>query len=270
MSLSHSRSRDPSTHEPPLQHLAPVFAELADSLSDLAGNLRELDKSNDHLDGFNTAFASYLYGLRITAYTADFNEKLIPSAFSSFQAPALDSFKQAEERRPPSPQPHPDYSSPPQSPHTNHDQQDDTFITNASQHSFVDQNPAKISGRGGRGGATSTKGSTRGGARVGGGRTMTKKQREEMNAFADLLIQSLPLKYREQQPLRGETEKVIHALREYPNGLSMVEAQRTTGVATHRVNDAMTALVRVKFVVKVHQQGATVFRLDPSKFPSAE
>ncbi|SGY19440.1 BQ5605_C014g07648 [Microbotryum silenes-dioicae] len=259
MSLSHSRSRDPSTHEPPLQHLAPVFAELADSLSDLTGNLRELDKSNDHLDGFNTAFASYLYGLRITAYTADFNE-----------APALDSFKQAEERRPPSPQPHQDYSSPPQSPHTNHDQQDDTFITNASQHSFVNQNPVKISGRGGRGGATLTRGTTRGGARVGGRRAMTKKQREEMNAFADHLIQSLPLKYREQQPLRAETEKVIHALREHPNGLSMVDAQRTTGVANHRVNDAMTALVRVKFVVKVHQQGATVFRLDPSKFSPAE
>ncbi|SCV73965.1 BQ2448_6395 [Microbotryum intermedium] len=311
LSLSHSRSRDPSTHEPPLQHLSQVFAELADSLSDLAGNLSELDKSNDHLDGFNHAFASYLYGLRITAYTADFNEvrrndqRGVTSLFSDrsspslVQAPTRVNFDLAVMRRPASPPSHFDYPghphSPTQSPHRTHDQ-DDTFMANASQHSFVDQAAAKTSTQGGRGGSTSTRGNTRGGAKL-GGRTMTKKQREEMNAFAGLLIQSLPLKYREQQPLRGETEKVIHALRQHADGLSMVEMQKTTGVATHRVNDALTALVRVKSVLKVqHQvsepgeglslrsarrgtdeacnfhvgQGTTVFRLDPSKFPPPE
>jgi hypothetical protein len=38
-------------------------------------------------------------------------------------------------------------------------------------------------------------------------------------AFADSVIQSLPIKFREEQPLRGETEKVIATLREHPQGL---------------------------------------------------
>ena len=74
LSLSHSRSRPPTSAEPPLDHLGHIFAELADAMSDLAGNLEQLDGVNKGLDGFNEAFAGYLYGLRMNTYTADFDE----------------------------------------------------------------------------------------------------------------------------------------------------------------------------------------------------
>lgn len=74
LSLSHSRSRAPNASEPPLQHLSQLFAELADSVSDLTTKFEDLALVNDQLDGFNHAFASYLYGLRVNTYTADFHE----------------------------------------------------------------------------------------------------------------------------------------------------------------------------------------------------
>lgn len=79
LSLSHSRSRAPTSTEPPLQHLSQLFAELADSVTDLTQKFQDLAAINTDLDAFNHAFASYLYGLRINAYTADFEEVRVMS-----------------------------------------------------------------------------------------------------------------------------------------------------------------------------------------------
>lgn len=38
-------------------------------------------------------------------------------------------------------------------------------------------------------------------------------------AFTDSIISTLPIKFREEQPQRSETEKVIHVLRAHPAGL---------------------------------------------------
>lgn len=71
-SLSRSQSHAPSTQ--PLAHLAPLFAEFADAASDLAGNLQGLEALQQKLEGFNEAFAGYLYGIRMNAYAVDFPE----------------------------------------------------------------------------------------------------------------------------------------------------------------------------------------------------
>lgn len=74
LSLSHSLSRGSTSAEPPLAHLAPVFAELADAVSDLTANCEQLQRVNERLDGFNEAFAAWLFGLRANGYTVDFLE----------------------------------------------------------------------------------------------------------------------------------------------------------------------------------------------------
>lgn len=85
LSLSHSRSRSRSSAGPggsadeePLAHLGPLFAELADSIADLVGKFEELQDVNQALGGWNEAFAGYLYGLRVTTYTAEFLEASRP------------------------------------------------------------------------------------------------------------------------------------------------------------------------------------------------
>lgn len=74
LSLSHSRSRGPTSSELPLQHLSLLFEELSDAFADLAGNFEGLNEVNGRLDEFNEAFGGYLYGLRVNCYTADFDQ----------------------------------------------------------------------------------------------------------------------------------------------------------------------------------------------------
>jgi DASH complex subunit DAM1 len=77
LSLSHSRARDSSSTEPPLQHLGHVFAEVADAFADLSASFEALNDINNGLDGFNEAFGGYLYGLRINSYCCDFENVII-------------------------------------------------------------------------------------------------------------------------------------------------------------------------------------------------
>ncbi|KAL8287383.1 hypothetical protein RQP46_003835 [Phenoliferia psychrophenolica] len=165
LSLSHSRSRGATSTEPPLDHLGTIFAELADSLSDLAGNFEQLDRAHATLDGFNEAFGAYLYSLRINAYTVDF-----------------------------------------------------------------DEGPTE--------------------------------------AFSDSIIKLLPISFREEQPQRSTTEKVIEILRASPAGFNMDDLkQRAPDVPQHRLNESLTALVRAKIVLKVLARGVTTYRYDPKKYP---
>ncbi|KAM0790045.1 hypothetical protein ACM66B_005373 [Microbotryomycetes sp. NB124-2] len=259
LSLSHSRSRAAqTTHEPPLQHLSQLFAELADSVSDLTVKLEDLACINNDLDGFNQAFASYLYGLRINAYTADFLE-----------APTKLNFELAAQRQPTSPQFVPlqqqddtqndNDSSPPGSPSASiaHN------MTMDSEHSFA---PAIMSTRGGGNVGAAARGRGRGrGGKIGGGTVMTKKKKEELAAFSDSIIQLMPIKFREDPERRAEVDKVINVLRKNPVGLCMSDFGNEIRVPTHRINDSLTALVRAKVVLKIFSGGVTTYRFDPTK-----
>ncbi|KAK4051685.1 DASH complex subunit dam1 [Microbotryomycetes sp. JL221] len=262
LSLSHSRSRTQTgsgaLHEPPLQHLSQLFAELADSVSDLTVKLEDLSLINNDLDGFNQAFASYLYGLRINAYTADFLE-----------APTKLNFDLAARRQPPmSPEAatsHQDSidvnSSPPGSPSTSMMHHN---MTMDSEHSFKQdaQMTTSSSARGGSTGVGRGRGRGRGG-KV--GTAMTKKKREELAAFSDSIIQLMPIKFREDPERRAEVDKVIAVLRNHPGGLCMSDFGNEIKVPSHRVNDSLTALVRAKIVLKVFAGGLTTYRFDPLK-----
>jgi len=83
LSLSHSQSHQPSSSsESALSHLSPLFAELADSISDLCANSEGLSQLTGNLTRFNEGFASYLYGVRINSYTFDFNNVNTPPFLS--------------------------------------------------------------------------------------------------------------------------------------------------------------------------------------------
>lgn len=55
-----------------ISHLAPVFAELSEAMEDLSNNFAALDEVSDYLADFNEGFASFMYGLRMNAYTCAF------------------------------------------------------------------------------------------------------------------------------------------------------------------------------------------------------
>ncbi|KAK4051037.1 DASH complex subunit dam1 [Microbotryomycetes sp. JL201] len=251
LSLSHSRSRaTQSTHEPPLQHLSQLFAELADSMSDLTVKLEDLAQINNDLDGFNQAFASYLYGLRINAYTADFLEASRHSLRSL---------------QPPSPQFAPVHddmhhqnqdSSPPGSPSASMAPN----MTMDSEHSFA---PAMLpTSRGGGNVGARGRGRGRGGK---AGTVMTKKMKDELAAFSDSIVQLMPIKFREDPERRAEVEKVVSVLRRNPGGLCMSDFGNEVRLPTHRINDSLTALVRAKVVLKIFAGGITTYRFDPTR-----
>lgn len=70
--LSASRSREVEDGAEPLEHLFHVFAELSEGFEDLAVNFEALNAVCESLDSFNEGFASFLYGLRVNAYTTEF------------------------------------------------------------------------------------------------------------------------------------------------------------------------------------------------------
>jgi len=71
--MSASRGAEHS-NGPALAVLAPAFAELADSVEDLAVNMEGMDAVCQSLADFNEAFAGFLLGLRMNAYTSDFHQ----------------------------------------------------------------------------------------------------------------------------------------------------------------------------------------------------
>lgn len=77
-------SQTPSSF--PLETLEPAFAELSDSLADLEANMLHLQILHESIARFNENFASFLYGLNMSAFCVDFPE-----------APGTESFKRAKE-----------------------------------------------------------------------------------------------------------------------------------------------------------------------------
>ncbi|GAA5920920.1 hypothetical protein JCM1841_003621 [Sporobolomyces salmonicolor] len=277
LSLSHSASRAPSSLEPPLAHLSSVFAELADAVSDLTANVEALDRVNDRLDGFNEAFAAWLLGLRANTYTLDFFEAPTKLNFDLHaERQNLRAAREQAEREAAVLAAQRDLS-PPSSPSGPGGDRtammaDLTFVTNDDD-SFTQRPPPRgDEGRGarGRGGATA-RGRGRGGKTVAGAGGMTKRRKEEMAAFADPVLPLLPITLRENRRL--ECEKVLWALKEHRNGISLGDLTKHLATAQQpvpqvRINEVLLALVRAKVASKVLVKGVNVYRLDPDKFVS--
>ena len=70
----------------PLETLEPAFAELSDSLADLEANMLHLQILHESIARFNENFASFLYGMNMSAFCVDFPE-----------APGAESFKRSRE-----------------------------------------------------------------------------------------------------------------------------------------------------------------------------
>lgn len=90
---------DLASVELPLVHLAPILAELADSVSDLTSNLDALELVHARLEGFNDALAAYLLGLRANGYTVDFQEAPTRLNFEMSAQARHDRFLKEEEDR---------------------------------------------------------------------------------------------------------------------------------------------------------------------------
>ncbi|GAA6016384.1 hypothetical protein JCM10207_003846 [Rhodosporidiobolus poonsookiae] len=267
----------------PLAHLAPLFAELADAVADLAHNADQLDRLADKVRESNEAFAAWLLGLRANGYTVDFldaparvnfdlHEERIADRERASSAAFLASHQQQ--------QAHDSDASPPASPSRAHQHahahahaaSETTFVTN-DEPSFVDggEEPPR-SGSAARGGRGAARGGAaargRGGKAVGG--PVTKRRKEEMAAFADPILPLLPISLRENR--RMECERVLWALKERAGGAAMADLTAAlssgpahTAVPQVRINEVLLALVRAKVVVKALVKGVAQYRLDPSR-----
>ncbi|TKA56685.1 hypothetical protein B0A53_01880 [Rhodotorula sp. CCFEE 5036] len=284
--------------EAPLVHLAPILAELADSVSDLTSNLDQLELVHARLDGFNDALAAWLLGLRANGYTVDFVEAPTRINFElsrqreheravkeeEERVKALLSVEVARQHNVGSSEDDEDDGA-----RNRYGAGDNTFVSSGggggadasfvSNQGFNDSVPATRGGRG-RGGSAGIRGGRgaaggRGGARggamaAGGGAAAARKRKEEMATFADPILPLLPIDIREKR--RAETEKVLWALRERPYGTTMQDlvASLASGgpsqtVPQVRINECLLALARAKVVVKAVVKGATTYRLDPNK-----
>ncbi|GJN92715.1 hypothetical protein Rhopal_005750-T1 [Rhodotorula paludigena] len=288
LSLSHSASRTPSSAEPPLAHLAPVFAELADAVSDLTANCEHVDRVHSRLERTNDAFAAWLLGLRANGYTVDFleaptklNFDLAHESYLERQHALAEQQQQQQQAAFLAAQQQQHHlgagddtllaaSSPPRSPSHG----ETTFVTN-DEESFIAPSGAGARARG-RGGSATGIARGRGGASVSarGGKVggLTKRRKDEMAAFADPIMPLLPIALRENR--RPECERVLWALRERPSGVVMADltaalgSSGPTSVPQVRINEILLALVRAKIAIKQLSKGVTTYRLDPNKYPS--
>ncbi|KAK2744042.1 DASH complex subunit dam1 [Myotisia sp. PD_48] len=74
-----------SASRPAISALEPQLAELADSMADLEANFIHLQLMHESLSRFNESFASFLYGLNMNAFCADFPESPMPESFRRFK-----------------------------------------------------------------------------------------------------------------------------------------------------------------------------------------
>ncbi|KAK9896433.1 hypothetical protein P389DRAFT_180216 [Cystobasidium minutum MCA 4210] len=263
VALSASRTREADLYGPTLGHLAPAFAELAETIEDLAVNLEALDAINQSLDDFNESFAGLLLGLRANAYTSEFPEAPTLRNFTLDKERQARLAKQAEEEEEQA-------EAARQAEETRREQEeemerqsnahpDDTFVTQAGG------NEGPPPPRGG----TTARGRGRGRAVAsGGGKTAAHKQKDQLIKFAQPIISTMPIDFREKQPQRNDAETVIGALRTHPDGLHMQELVKMYPlIPQHRINDCLLALVRAKHAIKVTSKGL-LYRLDPMKYPA--
>lgn len=185
-----------------MAHLSPVFDELADSFDALAENMAALNMVASSLDDFNESFAAFLYGLRVNAYTTDFPEA--PNKIN-FEIDARRRRKQAAEQS----------ALDQDNDAATEDHEDDDLKD--IQHSSRSASVASFS-TSGRGGTTS-RGRGRGGIGRAGKPMTAARRRERLVQWASTVIDTLEIKYREEQPFRSEMEAVLIVLRTNADGL---------------------------------------------------
>ncbi|CAD6565486.1 MAG: hypothetical protein CYPHOPRED_005661 [Cyphobasidiales sp. Tagirdzhanova-0007] len=205
--LSASRSRE-ADDGPALAHLAGVYAELSEAIEDLAVNFEALDAINEDLGQFNEGLACLLYGLRMNAYTSNIIDA--PTALT-FQLAAGRARQAAEEEN--AERLNATHSPSPSSP---------TPSSSACQHpdaTFMTINEDNVNGvlhMTAEGKGRSRIAST---GRSGASKTPAQRKKEALIKFAQPIVATLPIQYREQQPQRADVETVIGGLRQHPDGM---------------------------------------------------
>ncbi|GAA98515.1 uncharacterized protein L969DRAFT_18175 [Mixia osmundae IAM 14324] len=230
--LSASRS---GANGAPLAHLESVFGELRDAMEDYSSHMASLCEINNGLDRFNQAFAGYLYGLKMNAYTTEYSEA--PAKISYELAAQRHASQQQAQQQPTAAQQPPPKEEPPS-----------TTVTATT--SAPAQRGRVTSGTRGRGGAPSS------------GRNAAAAEKKALAAFAGTILDTLPIKYREQEPHRSEMQSVIILLKRKPEGMSVAEITASDPkIASHRANQCLLALVAAKHATKSTNGGLT-YRLN--------
>ncbi|KAG0147829.1 hypothetical protein CROQUDRAFT_132278 [Cronartium quercuum f. sp. fusiforme G11] len=236
-----------------LESLGPLFSDLAEAVSDLHMNLTNLDLVCQDLDGFNQAFSTYLYGLRMSHYTTGFDE-----------APDHESFEFARERRKKAQQ---------EEEEERRRVKEDEKVKlaealersqEASRFELADRSIASTSSSHQRGIPRPTSSITTNLHGTSKPHTQSKSlknftnstraQQRQLIRSTEPILSTLPLKFREKQPSRQEMEKVICLLLIYPNGLGLKQIIKLEPtLALHRARECCTALVAAKQATKFNK-----------------
>ncbi|KAH8913747.1 hypothetical protein BT69DRAFT_1358872 [Atractiella rhizophila] len=232
---------------PMMGELESGFRDLAVGMEGLERNVRELGELTGRINAFNESFASFLYGMKVNAYTTTFVEA--PTAHSFALAPIFQQRRQQPQRSMASVQPL--RSQTPAGETTVMESRtgvEETFISDQGQISRVESSiPVPSKG----GSSTNSKG---------------KIGKKALLNFTSQVIDTLPIMYREQQSHRLEMEAVLEELRLQPEGISAEQiSKHRTRITMNRIRLALNQLVQTKHVVKSNQGGLVIFSLNPLK-----
>lgn len=175
----------------PLDRLAPLFTELADSFEVLAENFQLMNAVNDELDSFNNSFAAYLYGLKMNAYTTDFTDCPVPLNFK------LDAERQAKARQEQERQAASQASSSEES--EGEARYEDEGIGETTYQSFGAGHADETYQNSRRGGTTVRGIRGRGRGRGGAASKAAARKKEQAMEWVLQVIETLEIKYREEQ-----------------------------------------------------------------------
>ncbi|KAH9811522.1 hypothetical protein DFH28DRAFT_981180 [Melampsora americana] len=240
----------------PLRSLSPLFLNLSESIEDLQTNLIQLDQVCQFLDGFNQSFSSYLYGLRMSFYTTEFEEGPDEESLRDKEEEEEEEqlrLKVEEEEKKRLNQMEDRFRV------RTYEVADQSNMSGISQtrevstksHSFHHPQPS-----------TSTSTSNRTSKLPRPFKSQSKAQQKQLMKSTEPIMTTLPIKFREQQPSRQEMEKVICLLFLNPHGLSLKQIVKLDPtLALHRARECATALVAAKQATKLNQDGL-VYRLN--------
>ncbi|OAV91654.1 hypothetical protein PTTG_06504 [Puccinia triticina 1-1 BBBD Race 1] len=251
---------EPSAH---LEHLAPLFVDLSDAITDLHINLSNLDLVCQDLDGFNEAFSAFIYGLRVNSYVTDFEEA--PKLQSFLDAQARKEAERDERLREQAQQ---EARKRLEESNSRQTDQEESFMTTEHSMATRSANQASTSSNPNQTRSTNQRGNINHGASTSSSSAKitgpkpknftqaSKSQQKQLLKFTEKIMSTLPLKFREQQPHRQEMELVISLLKLNPNGLlikDIVKLEPT--LAMHRARECATALVAAKKAAKLNKDG---------------
>lgn len=84
-----------------------------------------------------------------------------------------------------------------------------------------------------------------------------------------VIIQHLPLKFREQTEHTRNMQNVIKVLARHPDGVNMPTMAKETKLPKYKVTECLNALLHSKDVIKQSQKHQlSLYRLEPSRYPT--